>query len=145
MLADRGVAVDHTTIYRWIQAYAPELGIRPHLRLTTGSWRVDETYFLPESICSTSKTPTEVSGEIGPEREAAPCRTDAVRTGREVSPGSVVAAAPTPFGAAAPAFVSAGMAVVRVEQHHRRRGSRRVAAEPLQGRTPRLSSVRSIL
>jgi IS6 family transposase len=46
MLADRGVAVDHTTIYRWIQAYAPELEkrIRPHLRPTTGSWRVDETY-----------------------------------------------------------------------------------------------------
>jgi IS6 family transposase len=25
MLRDRGVSVDHTTIYRWIQAYAPEL------------------------------------------------------------------------------------------------------------------------
>ena len=25
MLADRGVSVDHTTIYRWIQAYAAEL------------------------------------------------------------------------------------------------------------------------
>jgi IS6 family transposase len=25
MLADRGVSVDHTTIYRWIQAYASEL------------------------------------------------------------------------------------------------------------------------
>jgi transposase, IS6 family len=25
MLADRGVDVDHTTIFRWIQAYAPEL------------------------------------------------------------------------------------------------------------------------
>jgi len=46
MLADRGVAVDHTTVFRWIQAYAPELDkrLRPHLRLTTGSWRVDETY-----------------------------------------------------------------------------------------------------
>ncbi|WP_448192962.1 IS6 family transposase [Azospirillum sp. sgz301742] len=46
MLADRGVAVDHTTLFRWIQAYAPELDkrLRPHLRLTTGSWRVDETY-----------------------------------------------------------------------------------------------------
>ena len=46
MLTDRGVAVDHTTIYRWIQAYAPELDkrLRPHLRPTTGSWRVDETY-----------------------------------------------------------------------------------------------------
>ena len=46
MLADRGVNVDHTTIYRWIQAYAPEIDkrIRPHLRLSNGSWRVDETY-----------------------------------------------------------------------------------------------------
>jgi transposase, IS6 family len=46
MLQDRGVSVDHTTIFRWIQAYAAELErrIRPHLRLTNGSWRVDETY-----------------------------------------------------------------------------------------------------
>lgn len=46
MLADHGVVVDHTTIYRWIQAYAPDLDkrLRPHLRMTTGSWRVDETY-----------------------------------------------------------------------------------------------------
>ncbi|WP_377806482.1 IS6 family transposase [Azospirillum sp. A29] len=46
MLADRGVAVDHTTLCRWIQVYAPELDkrLRPHLRMTTGSWRVDETY-----------------------------------------------------------------------------------------------------
>jgi transposase-like protein len=46
MLADRGVQVDHTTLFRWIQAYAPELEkrIRPHLRMTNGSWRVDETY-----------------------------------------------------------------------------------------------------
>ena len=46
MLADRGVRVDHTTLFRWIQAYAPELNkrIRSHLRMTNGSWRVDETY-----------------------------------------------------------------------------------------------------
>jgi transposase-like protein len=46
MLRDRGVEVDHTTIFRWIQAYAVELEkrIRPHLRLGTGSWRMDETY-----------------------------------------------------------------------------------------------------
>jgi hypothetical protein len=47
MLADRGVEVDHTTIFRWIQAYAPELEKRirrgPHLRPSNGSWRVDET------------------------------------------------------------------------------------------------------
>src|SRR3954454_11352909 len=46
MLLDRGVEVDHTTIFRWIQAYAVELEkrIRPHLRLSNGSWRADETY-----------------------------------------------------------------------------------------------------
>jgi len=46
MLADRGVAVDHTTIFQWIQACAPELEkrTRPHLRASNGSWRVDETY-----------------------------------------------------------------------------------------------------
>jgi IS6 family transposase len=46
MLLDRGVEVDHTTIFRWIQAYAAELEkrVRPHLRMSNGSWRVDETY-----------------------------------------------------------------------------------------------------
>jgi IS6 family transposase len=45
MLLDRGVEVDHSTIFRWIQAYAAELEkrIRPHLRMSNGSWRVDET------------------------------------------------------------------------------------------------------
>ncbi len=46
MLSDRRVQVDHTTLFRWIQAYAPELDkrIRSHLRRTNGSWRVDGTY-----------------------------------------------------------------------------------------------------
>ncbi len=46
MLSDRGVAVDHTTLYRWVQAYAAALEqrVRRHLRPCTGSWRVDETY-----------------------------------------------------------------------------------------------------
>ncbi len=46
MLQERGVDIAHTTIFRWIQAYAPELDrrLRPHLRLSSGSWRVDETY-----------------------------------------------------------------------------------------------------
>ena len=46
MMAERGLHVDHTTIYRWVQHYAPELDrrCRPHLKTTTDSWRVDETY-----------------------------------------------------------------------------------------------------
>ena len=46
MLRDRGVEVAHTTLFRWVQAYAPEIErrIRLHLRPSNGSWRVDETY-----------------------------------------------------------------------------------------------------
>ena len=48
MLTERGVAVDHTTIYRWVQRYAPELDkqTRWYRRVgewTARSWRVDET------------------------------------------------------------------------------------------------------
>ncbi len=44
--------VDHTTIYRWVQHYAPELEkrCRPHLRATTDSWRVDETYVKVKKV-----------------------------------------------------------------------------------------------
>jgi transposase, IS6 family len=46
IMAERNVQVDHVTIWRWIQCYAPELSrrCRPELRWTNGSWRVDETY-----------------------------------------------------------------------------------------------------
>jgi transposase, IS6 family len=46
MMLERGVEVDHTTIFRWVQAYAPELDkrLRPHLISTNDSWKVDETY-----------------------------------------------------------------------------------------------------
>src|SRR6266536_3329716 len=46
MMRERGLHVDHTTIYRWVQHYAPELEkrCRPHLNATNDSWRVDETY-----------------------------------------------------------------------------------------------------
>ena len=47
MMAERGVSVDHSTIYRWVQRYAPEIEkrLRWHWRRPrSGSWRVDETY-----------------------------------------------------------------------------------------------------
>jgi transposase-like protein len=46
MMQERGVAVDHSTINRWVLKYAPELDkwIRRHLKPTNDSWRVDETY-----------------------------------------------------------------------------------------------------
>jgi len=47
MLEERGIEVDHTTLYRWVLHYAPELQKR--LKWFTKSafhlsWRVDETY-----------------------------------------------------------------------------------------------------
>src|SRR5262249_5157077 len=46
LLTERGLSADHTTIWRWVQRYAPELNkrCRRELKPTKGSWRVDETY-----------------------------------------------------------------------------------------------------
>ncbi len=47
MMIERGVEVDHTTLYRWVQQYAPEMEkrLRWFYRPRLGeSWRVDETY-----------------------------------------------------------------------------------------------------
>jgi IS6 family transposase len=47
MMSERGVAVDPSTIFRWVQRYAaPEIEkrIRPYQGPRSGSWRVDETY-----------------------------------------------------------------------------------------------------
>jgi IS6 family transposase len=40
------VDVDHTTVWRWVNRYAPELDqrLRPFLRPTLPQWRADETY-----------------------------------------------------------------------------------------------------
>src|SRR3546814_20686320 len=47
MLYERGIDVDHTTIYRWVQRYAPEMEKRLRWFWRRGfdpSWRLDETY-----------------------------------------------------------------------------------------------------
>jgi IS6 family transposase len=81
MFSDRGVHVDHTTLFRWIQAYAPELDkrIRPHLSMTNGSWRVDETYirvkgkwvYLYRAVDATGQT---IDFLLSPKRDAAAAR-----------------------------------------------------------------------
>jgi transposase, IS6 family len=52
IMLERGLHIDHTTIYRWVQRYAPELEkrCRPHLKATTDSWRVDETYVKVKKV-----------------------------------------------------------------------------------------------
>ena len=46
MMRERGLSIDHTTIYRWVVAYSPEINqrSRKYLRPSNDSWRVDETY-----------------------------------------------------------------------------------------------------
>ena len=46
LLGERGLSVDHVTVWRWVQRYAPEIQrrLRTRLRPTNDSWRVDETY-----------------------------------------------------------------------------------------------------
>src|SRR3954468_22872708 len=66
LLAERGVEVDPSCIWRWVQAYAPELNqrCRAHLKPTNKSYRIDETYikvkgqdrYLYRAVDSTGQT-----------------------------------------------------------------------------------------
>src|SRR5919112_90988 len=66
MMRERGLAVDHVTIFRWVQRYAPEINkrLRPHLKMSGTSYRLDETYvkvgkewkYLYRAIDSTGQT-----------------------------------------------------------------------------------------
>ena len=46
MAAERGLFVERSTIYRWVQEYSPELEkrVKPYLKQTNDSWKLDETY-----------------------------------------------------------------------------------------------------
>ena len=62
----RGLTVDHVTVFRWVQRYAPEINkrLRPHLKMSGTSYRLDETYvkvgkewkYLYRAIDSTGQT-----------------------------------------------------------------------------------------
>ena len=66
ILTERGLFIDASCIWRWVQAYAPELDrrCRPHLKPTKKSYRVDETYikvkgqdrYLYRAVDSTGQT-----------------------------------------------------------------------------------------
>src|SRR5437016_11900699 len=46
LLAERGITVDHVTIYRWVQRFTPEFieAARPARHARGNRWFVDETY-----------------------------------------------------------------------------------------------------
>ena len=52
MMLERGLHVDHTTIYRWVQQLCTRTGeaLPPHLKATNDSWRVDETYIKVKKV-----------------------------------------------------------------------------------------------
>jgi len=66
LLAERGLFVHASCIWRWVQAFAPELNkrCRPHLKTTNKSYRIDETYikvkgedrYLYRAVDSTGQT-----------------------------------------------------------------------------------------
>src|SRR3954466_619054 len=66
LLRERGLFVDASCVWRWVQAYAPEINrrCRRYLKPTTKSYRVDETYikvkgqdrYLYRAVDSTGQT-----------------------------------------------------------------------------------------
>jgi transposase-like protein len=62
LLRQRSVSVDHSTVFRWVQRYAPELDRRgrPYLHATNNSYHVDKTsirinkhwYYLDRAVDS---------------------------------------------------------------------------------------------
>ena len=54
MMRERGLEVDHSTVFRWVQRYAPEINkrIRPHLKMSGTSYRVDETYIVDKNAAN---------------------------------------------------------------------------------------------
>jgi transposase, IS6 family len=53
MMKERGLDVDHSTVFRWVQRYAPEINkrMRQHLKMSGTSYRVDETYIKVGKTC----------------------------------------------------------------------------------------------
>jgi transposase, IS6 family len=47
MMAERGLGLDPSCIWRWVQVYGPEINerCRPHLKPTNKSYRVDEDIY----------------------------------------------------------------------------------------------------
>ena len=76
LMTERGLCVDHSTVGRWVQRYAPELykRIRRELRKPNRSWRVDETYvrvcgvwtYLYRAVDSTGET---IDFTLSPKRD----------------------------------------------------------------------------
>src|SRR3979411_65128 len=76
LVAERGVQVDASCIWRWVQAYSPELNkrCRPHLKPANKSYRIDETYINVKCVADVAghrdsehdpEGPSEMAGQKG--------------------------------------------------------------------------------
>ena len=99
-LADRGVLVDHVTLYRRVQRFAPELEkrVRRHLRPCRGPWHVDETFvrvgggwrYLYRAVDGTGRTIDFLLGATRDEKAAERLLRQALRREDTRDPRTVV-------------------------------------------------------
>ena len=87
LLAERGLFVDASCVWRWVQTYAPELNkrCRQHLKSTNKSYRIDETY-----INVKGKDRYLYRGGLhGPDDRLSPHRQTRCRLGEALLPASL--------------------------------------------------------
>jgi transposase-like protein len=72
LLAERGITVDHVTIYRWVQRFTPLLidAARPCRHAPGDRWFVDETYVKVAGrwVCPSFHNAVTASGAVSPVR-----------------------------------------------------------------------------
>ena len=49
---ERGLIMERSTIYRWVQEYSPKLvkRLKPYFKTTSDSWKADETYLKIKGV-----------------------------------------------------------------------------------------------
>jgi transposase-like protein len=77
LLAERGIQVDHVTIYRWVQRFTPLLAeaARPCRHVVGDRWQVDETSVGTVASAATASWQRDCPHENPP----SPCSRYAVR------------------------------------------------------------------
>ena len=75
MMLERGLDLNYSTVFRWVQRYAPEIDkrVRQQLKMSGTSYRVDETYLKVGKTCKYLSRAVDKTGqtvEFMPEREA---------------------------------------------------------------------------
>jgi hypothetical protein len=88
MMAERGIAVAHTTVLRWVTRYIPEFEKRWNRfsKAVGTSWRVDETYISIKAkstcIAPSTSTATPLTFFSGATAESRPRRRSSAKRSR---------------------------------------------------------------